>query len=105
MICGKKTKCVLLVTRDLRRIWPSGSPCILRIRRNREFVIRVVTYSRFDFTDDLRPPRSDASPKKGYRHERNIVATFLYSVRYTVDPIKTLLPADKLSNALCIDPH
>jgi len=38
--------------------------------------IRVVTYGRFDFTGDLRLPRSNASPKKGYCEKRNIVAIF-----------------------------
>jgi len=38
--------------------------------------IRVVTYGRFDFTGDLRLPRSNTSPKKGYREKRNIVVIF-----------------------------
>lgn len=37
---------------------------------SKRFVIRVVTYGRFDFTDDLRPPRFDASPKKGYKRRK-----------------------------------
>lgn len=68
--------------------------------------IGVVTYSRFDFTDDLRLPRSNASPKKGYCEKRNTVAILSRVIKHTVDPIKMLLQptdnniADKLPNCI-----
>lgn len=71
----------LLATRDLRtqRRWYAT---YFASRTKLESAIRVVTYGRFDFTADLRLPRSNASPKKGHGEKRNIVATFPHRKTY-----------------------
>lgn len=80
MICGKRVKCVP-ATLGFEKEY--GEVALHVFCGHDVAVIRVVTYGRFDFTDDLRSPRSDASPRRATAEKETLVAAFLYRKVYS----------------------